>query len=132
MALQIVQIQGLEEVNQKVKNVEEHIAKSGSLIKKAAVVCQAQAIKNATGRPGPRVLTGRLRGSITYQIVNPQEAKVGTNVEYAPYVEFGHKAGGGSFVPAYPFLGPVVEQVKDQLPGVYISFDKELKGIWEK
>ena len=36
--------------------------------------------------------TGRLRGSITYEIdVDAGETVVGTNVEYAPYVEFNDK-----------------------------------------
>lgn len=37
--------------------------------------------------------TGRLRNSITNQVVDSEQAVyVGTNVEYAPYVEFNDKA----------------------------------------
>ena len=68
--------------------------------------------------------TGRLRDSITYAY-NDDDSQVtlliGTNVEYAPYVELGHKQQPGryvprigkrlvrSWVPAKPFLRPAIE-----------------------
>jgi HK97 gp10 family phage protein len=61
--------------------------------------------------------TGNLRGSITHEIdTNEDGGKVwiGTNVEYAPYVEFGVMSKN---IPAQPFLLPSVEenlgQIKD-------------------
>lgn len=45
--------------------------------------------------------TGHLRGSITYQ-VDGEDCYIGTNVEYAPYVEFGtgiHAESGGRQTP---------------------------------
>lgn len=52
--------------------------------------------------PRPNVDTGRLRNSVTHQIFPEQGCVVvGTNVEYAPDVEF-----GTSRSPAYPFLQP--------------------------
>ena len=49
--------------------------------------------------------TGRLRNSITHEAV-PDEGAVyiGTNVEYAPYQEFGTRYQSGT-----PFLRPAVE-----------------------
>lgn len=48
--------------------------------------------------------TGRLRNSITHQQFDEDTEVVGTNVEYAPYVELGtHKMG------ARPFLRPAAE-----------------------
>ena len=44
--------------------------------------------------------TGNLRGSITHE-VNPDHAKVGTNVEYAPYLEYGTVK-----MAAQPYLRP--------------------------
>jgi len=44
--------------------------------------------------------TGRLRNSISHQIED-NEVYIGTNVEYAPYVEFGsqqHKTGKAHFL----------------------------------
>lgn len=47
--------------------------------------------------------TGRLRNSITHTRVN-NDAYIGTNVEYAPYVEY-----GTSRQKAQPFLRPAAE-----------------------
>lgn len=48
--------------------------------------------------------TGRLRNSITHQQYDDHTEVVGTNVDYAPYVELGtHKMG------ARPFLRPAAE-----------------------
>ena len=35
--------------------------------------------------------TGRLRASISHHIISEQSAVVGTNVQYAPFIEFGTK-----------------------------------------
>lgn len=53
--------------------------------------------------------TGRLRNSITHQQYNENTEVIGTNVEYAPYVELGHHTSGGKFVSGKPFLKPAVE-----------------------
>lgn len=40
---------------------------------------------------------------------------IGTNVEYAPYVEYGHQQyGGGGHVPANPFLRPAATEHNDE------------------
>lgn len=67
----------------------------------AAQEVRTEAVQNCP------VDTGRLRQSIGVQQVNPDHYRVGTNVEYAPYVEFGtrHQA-------AQPFLRPALEKVK--------------------
>lgn len=44
--------------------------------------------------------TGNLKNSITHQRVNDNTEAVGTNVEYAPYVELGHHQEPGRYVPA--------------------------------
>lgn len=66
-----------------------------------------QARKNASGRPGPNVDTGRLRSSIAME-VGQERAQfvvyVGTNVDYGRYLEF-----GTSRMPAYPWLLPALE-----------------------
>lgn len=48
--------------------------------------------------------TGRLRSSITHE-TDKNTAYIGTNVEYAPYVEM-----GTSRMRAQPFLEPAMEQ----------------------
>lgn len=48
--------------------------------------------------------TGRLRNSITHQQYSEDTEVIGTNVEYAPYVELGTSKMG-----AKPFLRPAAE-----------------------
>lgn len=72
-----------------------------------AIRVETQAKRNASGRPGPNVITGRLRGSITWGLGVDHLglfAAIGTNVEYAPFVEL-----GTSRAPAYPFLVPALD-----------------------
>ena len=65
--------------------------------------------------------TGRLRNSITHEAV-PDEGAVyiGSNVEYAPYQEFGTRYQSGT-----PFLRPAVENHLDEYKGIVES---ELKS----
>ena len=53
--------------------------------------------------------TGNLRNSITHVRYDANTEAVGTNVEYAPYVELGHHTSSGSLVAAKPFLRPAAE-----------------------
>jgi phage gpG-like protein len=77
---------------------------SGDLLSRVGLLVERQAKVNATCRPGPMVQTGRLRASISI-LLGPgppvKEAVVGTNVAYAPHVEFGHRQQVGRFVPIY-------------------------------
>ncbi len=65
---------------------------------------EAQAKRNASGRPGPKVRTNRLRSSITHRVDNaliPKWVEIGTNVEYAWPLESGHPQEVGRYVPIY-------------------------------
>ena len=90
----------------RVQNNLEVIAKrvsEGQPIARVALCIERRAKMNATGRPGPNVQTGRLRASI-FTWMGPEpvtEAVVGTNVKYAPPVEFGHRQEVGRYVPIY-------------------------------
>ena len=53
--------------------------------------------------------TGNLRNSITHQQFDENTEVIGTNVEYAPYVELGHHTTGGTYVAGNPFLRPAAE-----------------------
>ena len=59
---------------------------------------------------GPGVVTGRLRGSITYRLgvdsVSPY-VDIGTAVEYAPYLELGTRR-----MAARPFLRPALQAAR--------------------
>lgn len=78
---------------------------------RAAVVAATQgAIKRALETVGGKaetyakaecpVDTGRLKGSITHRAQDDTTMLVGTNVEYAPFVELGHHQEVGRYVPA--------------------------------
>lgn len=67
--------------------------------------------------------TGRLRNSLTHTKASGELAEyVGTNVEYAPFVELGHHQEVGRYVPAiearlvnsyvngHPYLRPALEK----------------------
>lgn len=77
---------------------------------KALEVIGQQAQNYATLQlyPGHGVDTGRLRGSIDHAQVDDDTEAIGTNVEYAPYIEFGHRTPYGGFVAPIPFLKPAV------------------------
>ena len=89
-----------------------------------AVNVQSQAKRNATGRPGPNVQTGRLRSSISWDLVTGSSAlrgfaqptgggdlvaRVGTNVIYGLYLETGQTRNGRKF----PFLSPALKAAAD-------------------
>ena len=65
----------------------------GRDLARRAVQVETAAKINASGRPGPRVITGRLRSSITWQFGEDflgMYVDIGTPTYYAPYVELGH------------------------------------------
>lgn len=79
-------------------------------LSRRALRVESAAKRNATDRPGPRVKTGRLRGSITWRLGSDGRglyADVGTAVHYAPFVEM-----GTSRAPAYPYLRPALESAR--------------------
>ncbi|MGG3210946.1 HK97-gp10 family putative phage morphogenesis protein [Geobacillus stearothermophilus] len=78
-------------------------------IKQIAVFVEAEAKLRAP------VDTGRLRNSITHQTENSEtqsKAYIGTNVEYAPYVEFGVASKN---IKPQPYLRPAIEENKDKI-----------------
>lgn len=73
------------------------------------------------------VQTSNLKNSMTSEVNQEEKAVyVGTDVEYAPFVEFGHHQEVGryvpaigarlvrEFVPAQPFLKPAIENHMDE------------------
>lgn len=71
-----------------------------------AAALLALRLRNEAVRRCP-VDTGRLRGSIGLQKVGEGHYRVGTNVVYAPFVEFGTRR-----TRAQPFMRPAVEAVR--------------------
>ena len=81
--------------------------------------------------------TGQLRLSLTHQRVSEDTEAIGTDKEYAPFVELGHHQEPGryvpaigkrlvrSFVPAKPFLLPALNNHQEE----YIEIVKGEYGI---
>lgn len=83
-------------------------AKVGDAVQGAGIDCQAEAKRNCpVGTPESThkkgYIGGRLRASIQYAKLTPYSCKVGTNVYYSRYVEFGtHKMAARPYLfPAY-------------------------------
>ncbi len=60
--------------------------------------------RNASGRPGPMIQSGRLQRGITYAY-NPNTHEISFNTEapYAPFIEYGTRRAH-----AYPFMRPAL------------------------
>ena len=86
--------------NQVISSVNN--ARKGALTMGAQVV-QASAVLRAP------VDTGNLRGSLTYE-VGEDEARIGTNVDYAPWVE-----SGTDRMAAQPYLRPALDENKAKI-----------------
>ena len=101
--------------------LKKQAAKIENELNKKLLICaikvESDAKKNAP------VLTGRLRSSITHE-VKSGIGKVGTNVEYAPYQEF-----GTSKMKAHPYLYPALQGnfnfIKKTLCGAVVSVLKK-------
>ncbi len=66
--------------------------------------------------------TGNLRNSLTSEVDEDEKAVyVGTNVEYAPHVEYGTVK-----MKAQPYLKPAMEEHLDEFKGI---FEQELSTI---
>lgn len=75
-------------------------------LSRRAIRVESSAKLHASGRPGPMVRTGRLRGSITWALGEDTQglfADIGSNVEYAGFVE-----NGTDRARPYPYLRPAL------------------------
>lgn len=76
---------------------------------------------HADGRTRPNVVTGNLVNRVTHAVDSGERAVyIGTNVEYAPYVEMGTSRSA-----PYPFLRPAAANHGDEYRAI---LEKHLKG----
>ena len=61
-------------------------------------------------------------GSYSFTLETPNKVIVGTNVQYAPYVELGHRLPSGRTVKPRPFLRPAIENHKDQYKAIIKAY----------
>lgn len=62
------------------------------------------------------VKIGQITGTMGTE--NEQAVYVGTNVEYAPYVEMGHHTPAGNYVPPKPYLKPAVTEHQKEFENI--------------
>lgn len=102
---------GLSDVGVVVTNrVKKRLSQRGTgrVYRRGRVFHQA----SAPGMP-PAVDTGRLRSSYTWRTgedVRGPYVEIGTNVEYAPWLEFGTR-----YMQARPHLRPAIEELRDEI-----------------
>ncbi len=142
-------VQGLESLLRSFSNVIDKIGdRNDNPVARDAYIIERQMKENwghGTHQGGfPNVRTGRLRASIHTTIISSTQAVVGTNVFYAPFVEFGHRQHPGQYVPpihrrlvanfspAYPFMFPVIDQTQDQIKDAEVSFCQTLGAEWSR
>ena len=104
------------------------VAATEGAIRKALEICGGKAETYA--KMNCPVDTGRLRSSITHQADGYDTMLVGSNVEYAPYVELGHHQEPGRYVaaigkrlvadwvPPKPYLRPAFEDHMAEYQGI--------------
>lgn len=103
-------------------------AASRSGVVKAAAKLERQAKRNASGRPGPEVVTGTLRRGIrtwpvTRWAIGGWQTQVAPTVIYSRRVELGFhssdRLGRHYDQPGYPFFSPAFDAVREELPRIY-------------
>ena len=138
-----VEIKGLQGLITKLRALGRDIdTVVDSSLQKSAYGIQKSAVNNIDA--AGTVRTGRLRKSITVEKLGKCRYAVGTNVEYAPYVEFGTGSKGDPAVahttkvkwvycdaegkfhtaypqPARPFLRPAFEARKQAVKDALVS-----------
>ncbi len=98
--------------------IADTISKIAERVSARLVAEVSLAIVTEARRLAPRD-SGVLANSISAVQVDPMNWDVGTNVEYAPYQEFGTKPHKGTKHPgnkAQPFLMPAINKVIEEVP----------------
>lgn len=62
--------------------------------------------------------TGKLAGSYTKEVEGDEAVVIGTNTEYAPYVELGHNTVSGGYVAPRPHLKPGIMNHIDEYKSI--------------
>jgi hypothetical protein len=104
-------------------NVKQILEATNEAINNALEIIGNMAADYAAGLAP--VDTGRLQNSLTSEVSESEKAVyVGTNVEYAPFVEYGHRTQSGKTVEGKPFLKPAIESHLDEYKHI---LESELK-----
>lgn len=118
------------------KEVLNHVQQA---VDRALEICggKAEAYAKTNLTKNRSVISNRLRGSIAHKQISKDTEWIGTDVEYAPYVELGHHQTPGRYVPAIkkrlvaswvngkPYLRPAVENHSDEYEKIIANELKE-------
>lgn len=109
----------MADISVKMQNINTHLLKQASeeAIYKALEAVGMQAENYAKGLCP--VDTGNLRNSITHEVENETTVAIGSNVEYAAYVEMGHRTATGGQVAPQPYLAPAIENHIDEYKNIF-------------
>lgn len=98
-------IRGMDEFRRNLANFNKKLSETVPVgLKAGALIIQNEAKKKAPYK------TGTLRRSIHTEMISNTQAKVGTDVEYAVYQEF-----GTSKMQAHPFLRPALDERQQEV-----------------
>jgi len=106
-------------------------------VAEAAALLEKTAKQNASGRPGPNVVTGTLRRSIRTAPIEPWgirgwQTNVSPTVVYGRRVELGFRGadslGRHYNQPGYPYMGPAIRSTKSAIRAIYIAHMRSAVG----
>lgn len=112
-----------EEYQRRLNNALKVAFKAMSLTMQANAVIEINASVYDTPESPHYIRTGNLRSSIT-STSDDRSATVGTNVEYAPYVEFGTSRG----MKPRPYIRPAIENHMEEYENILAT---ELREVGE-
>lgn len=82
----------------------------GVFVKGEAIVrCPVGIYPSGSGRVG-----GKLRGSIVHNVISDEAVRVGTNTDYAGYVEYGTR-----HMEAQPYLRPAIDENREIIQALF-------------
>lgn len=109
------------ELNKQLSKITNPLIYQRAIVQSALLV-ETQIKANASGRPGPRVVTGNYRRSWNTRIVKTGDgisAVVGTNAVYGPRLEYGFSGtdslGRNYNQPPFPHVAPALAQTEPKV-----------------
>src|SRR5687768_16628959 len=99
-----------QQLQQRLKQAAQEISKPKAILQKVTLIVEGRA------KRGAPVKTGTLRRSITSR-VETTRGYVGSNLEYAPFVEYGTR-----HMAAQPFLEPAIDDSRADIEGALKEF----------
>ncbi len=120
---------GRDEFVARLQRIQEQISvEARAAVVEVASAVEAAAKQNASGRPGPNVITGTLRRGIVTAPVEPfgaggWQTHVGPTVIYSRRVELGFRGtdsrGRTYDQPGYPFFTPAWSSIAPRAQAIY-------------